>query len=115
MSVVSISGSASRSVLLTTQCEKCIFQRFIVDSKTLTYHFGLSIIFGFVFNNYYKIYSMKKFLLALTILITSFVYAQNPIQYLLVGTYTNTGKSEGIYVYRFNPNRNEATQVSVTK
>ena len=58
---------------------------------------------------------MKKFLLGLSILITSFVYAQNPIQYLLVGTYTNTGKSEGIYVYRFNPNRTEATQVSVTK
>ena len=33
----------------------------------------------------------------------------------MVGTYTNTGKSEGIYVYRFNPNRTEATKVSVTK
>jgi 6-phosphogluconolactonase len=58
---------------------------------------------------------MKKLLLAFGILITSIVNAQNPIQYLIVGTYTNTGKSEGIYVYKFNPNRTEATQVSVVK
>lgn len=39
--------------------------------------------------------------------------AQNPLFYLLVGTYTNSpSKSEGIYVYKFNPNRNEATMVS---
>ena len=37
--------------------------------------------------------------------------AQNPIFYLLIGTYT-TGTSEGIYVYRFNPNKGEATFVS---
>lgn len=58
---------------------------------------------------------MRRIFLVLSIFICSFVYAQNPIQYLLVGTYTNTGKSEGIYVFRFNPNRNEATQVSVAK
>jgi 6-phosphogluconolactonase len=59
---------------------------------------------------------MKKLLLVLGIVITSVVHAQNPIQYLLVGTYTNTpAKSEGIYVYKFNPNRTEATQVSVAK
>lgn len=58
---------------------------------------------------------MKKLLLAFGILITSVVNAQNPIQYLLVGTYTNNGKSEGIYVFKFNPNRTEASQVSVTK
>src|SRR6266540_738834 len=58
---------------------------------------------------------MKMLLLALSILITSFVYAQNPIQYLLVGTYTSSGKSEGIYVFRFNPNRTETTQISVAK
>src|SRR5947208_15691243 len=58
---------------------------------------------------------MKKLLLALGILITSIVNAQNAIQYLLVGTYTNAGKSEGIYVFKFNPNRTEATQVSVAK
>ena len=45
----------------------------------------------------------------------SFVNAQNPIQYLLIGTYTKDGKSEGIYVYRFNPNRTEATLMSVAK
>jgi 6-phosphogluconolactonase len=59
---------------------------------------------------------MKKLLFVLSILITTIVNAQNPIQYLLVGTYTNTpAKGEGIYVYRFNPNRTEATQVSVAK
>jgi 6-phosphogluconolactonase len=59
---------------------------------------------------------MKKLFFVLGILITSIVYAQNSIQYLFVGTYTNTpAKSEGIYVYKFNPNRAEATQVSVTK
>ncbi len=40
------------------------------------------------------------------------VNAQNPIYYLLVGTYTTGSKSEGIYVYRFNPNKGEATFVS---
>lgn len=59
---------------------------------------------------------MKKLLLALGVLITTLANAQNPIQYLFVGTYTNTpAKSEGIYVYRFNPNRAEVTQVSVAK
>ena len=59
---------------------------------------------------------MRKLFFILGIMITSFVYGQNPIQYLLVGTYTNTpAKSEGIYVYKFNPNRTEATQVSVAK
>ncbi len=34
---------------------------------------------------------------------------------LLVGTYTNTGKSEGVYVYDFNTETGEATQRSVAK
>lgn len=58
---------------------------------------------------------MKKLFLALFLFAFSFVNAQNPIQYLLVGTYTNSGKSEGIYVYRFNPNKNESTLISVAK
>lgn len=58
---------------------------------------------------------MKKFLFVIAIFIASFANAQNPIFYLLVGTYTNGGKSEGIYVYRFNPNRTEATLMSVAK
>lgn len=58
---------------------------------------------------------MKKFLLACCLFIVIAGFAQNPIQYLLVGTYTNGGKSEGIYVYRFNPNKNESTLVSVAK
>ena len=58
---------------------------------------------------------MKKLLLVFCVLAVSFANAQNPIQYLLVGTYTTSGKSEGIYVYRFNPNRTEATLVSTAK
>jgi len=58
---------------------------------------------------------MKKLLLAFFLLIAVAGFAQNPIQYLLVGTYTNNTKSDGIYVYRYNPNKNEATLVSSTK
>ena len=62
-----------------------------------------------------KIY-MKKIMLAFLLLSVSFVHAQNPIYYLLVGTYTTApSKSDGIYVYKFNPNRNEATQISSVK
>lgn len=39
--------------------------------------------------------------------------AQNPIFYLLIGTYTKN-QNDGIYVYRFNPNRGEATFISKT-
>ena len=41
-------------------------------------------------------------------------YAQNSVYHLLVGTYTNTGKSEGIYCYDFNPSTEIITQKSVT-
>lgn len=61
---------------------------------------------------------MKKLLVALLLFSFSFsfVQAQNPIYYLLVGTYTGTtGKGEGIYVYKFNPNRNEATPIGTVK
>lgn len=56
---------------------------------------------------------MKKIFLAVTLLLCVFANAQNPIFYMLVGTYTNApSKSEGIYVYKFNPNKGEATFVS---
>lgn len=58
---------------------------------------------------------MKKFLLACCLFIAINGFAQNPIQYLLVGTYTTGGKSEGIYLFRYNPNKNETTPVSVAK
>ena len=58
---------------------------------------------------------MKKVLLACCLILGIKSFAQNPIQYMLVGTYTNGGKSEGIYIYRYNPNKNEATQVSIAK
>jgi hypothetical protein len=48
--------------------------------------------------------SMKKILLVLVC--TFFIVnlnAQNPIYYLLIGTYTDGGANDGIYVYRFNP------------
>ena len=58
---------------------------------------------------------MRQLFLGMGCLFTIiFADAQNPIYYLLVGTYTNTGKSDGIYVYRFNPNKGEATFVSKT-
>lgn len=58
---------------------------------------------------------MKKLLVAVLLLSFSLARAQNPIYYLLVGTYTNGGKSEGIYIYKFNPNKNETTLVGTAK
>jgi 6-phosphogluconolactonase len=58
---------------------------------------------------------MKKVLLAFAgILFMLSLNAQNPIYYLLIGTYTDGGANDGIYVYRFNPNKGEATFVSKT-
>ena len=58
---------------------------------------------------------MKKlFLILISVLSIASLKAQNPIYYLLVGTYTDGGANDGIYVYRFNPNKGEATFVSKT-
>lgn len=58
---------------------------------------------------------MKKLFATFFISFFSIIlYAQNPIYYLLIGTYTTGSKSDGIYVYRFNPNKGEATFVSKT-
>lgn len=57
---------------------------------------------------------MKKILVSVFILAAFYADAQNPIYYMLVGTYTNApSKSQGIYVYKFNPNKGEATYVGV--
>ncbi len=52
----------------------------------------------------------------LTVILLSFsmtLFAQNPIFYLLVGTYTKSpSKSEGISVYKFNPNKGLITEQS---
>ena len=59
---------------------------------------------------------MKR--LIITVLYTSFILsflAQNQFYHLLVGTYTNTGKSEGIYCYSIDMQQNKITQTSVTK
>ncbi len=55
---------------------------------------------------------MKKYILILTSLIAINCYAQNPIFYMLVGSYTGTGKGQGISVYKFNPNKGEADLMS---
>jgi 6-phosphogluconolactonase len=58
---------------------------------------------------------MKRlFLLIISAMFFANVQAQNPIYYLLVGTYTDGGANDGIYVYRFNPNKGEATFISKT-
>src|SRR5206468_9693716 len=58
---------------------------------------------------------MKKiiFLFLLSLCIFN-AHAQNPIYYLFIGTYTDGGANDGIYIYRFNPNKGEATFVSKT-
>ncbi len=56
---------------------------------------------------------MRYFLTIALLCFTMTLFAQNPIFYLLVGTYTSApSKSEGIYVYKFNPNKAEVTPVS---
>jgi 6-phosphogluconolactonase len=55
---------------------------------------------------------MNKIFFLLAILIPSLLFSQEP--YLLIGTYTS-GKSEGIYVYKFNSANAENSLVSVTK
>src|SRR5215470_7287205 len=58
---------------------------------------------------------MKRiFLVCISALLILGAKAQNPVYYLLIGTYTDGGKDDGIYVYRFNPNKGEATFVSKT-
>jgi len=56
-----------------------------------------------------------KYILTLFILIvfTQPFFAQKGIYRLLVGTYTNTGKSEGIYAYEVDVNTSTFTQKSV--
>ena len=56
---------------------------------------------------------MRYCFTTILLLLTMSLFAQNPIFYLFIGTYTNSpSKSEGIYVYKFNPNKAEATSVS---
>jgi 6-phosphogluconolactonase len=55
---------------------------------------------------------MKKIILSLAIFTCCTVFAQE--HYLLIGTYTG-GKSEGIYVYKFNTATAENSLVGVTK
>lgn len=55
---------------------------------------------------------MRKLIVAMAVLCSGTVaMAQNPFQYLLIGTNAD-GKDGGIHVYRFNPNKGEATFVS---
>src|SRR5690606_4558282 len=53
-------------------------------------------------------------LLLCMIFLLSSIFSMGQSNYILVGTYTQTG-SEGIYVYRFDENTGKATWVSNTK
>src|SRR5260221_14769379 len=61
--------------------------------------------------------SMKKITLLITLFcISFFAFSQNSADdhYLLIGTYTS-GKSEGIYVYKFNSQTGDFSYVSTAK
>lgn len=59
---------------------------------------------------------MRKLIyLFAALLFTLSVKAQKVDYHLVIGTYTAPGKSEGIYVYDFNPSTAEFTAVSVAK
>jgi len=57
----------------------------------------------------------KSILLILLSAIISPFWAQNFSYHLLIGTYTNTNKSEGIYVYDVNPGQDVFKQKSIAK
>jgi 6-phosphogluconolactonase len=59
---------------------------------------------------------MKRIIIIIFILATTLtVFAQNQVYRLLIGTYTNTGKSEGVYSYSIDMKLALITQKSVTK
>ncbi len=58
---------------------------------------------------------MKKILFILTVLLVSQLNAKNNVYHLLIGTYTNEGKSEGIYTYSVDMNTAEFKQIFVEK
>jgi 6-phosphogluconolactonase len=59
---------------------------------------------------------MKKIIIFLLVSILAFsLSAQNKSYNLLIGTYTNPGKSEGIYAYHIDMKTNEISQISVIK
>jgi len=70
--------------------------------------------YSLTLKNKLMIIRMKRLtsLLIIAILTQPF-YAQKGIYHMLVGTYTNTGKSQGIYSYKINMNTAAFTQESV--
>jgi len=58
---------------------------------------------------------MKAAVLFFFITLPIMTFAQNTPVDLLIGTYTNTGKSKGIYVFRFDPAKSNASLRSVTE
>jgi 6-phosphogluconolactonase len=62
-----------------------------------------------------KIIIMKRFLLTPFLLLALQSCAQQGRYNLLIGTYTNGGKSEGIYVYNFNTQTGDAQPKSIAK
>ena len=57
-----------------------------------------------IFNQIINMKSKALWLLSALLALSSISFAQNERFYLLVGTYTHAGGSEGIYVYEFNTN-----------
>jgi len=63
---------------------------------------------------YFKLSKMKKSVFAILYSLFLFpVFAQESNYHILIGTYTNTGKSQGIYSYDLEMNTGVATQRSV--
>jgi 6-phosphogluconolactonase len=59
------------------------------------------------------IWRMERLILfALSVYISMLTTAQENEHYLLIGTYTSSGKSEGIHVFKFNSNTGESVKVS---
>jgi 6-phosphogluconolactonase len=59
---------------------------------------------------------MRRIFLFLCLISISLTFqARNALYHLLVGTYTNTGKSEGIYCYEIDMKNSKINQNSVTK
>lgn len=63
-----------------------------------------------------QLFFMRKIQLSiLCLLFAACISGQSPAYRFLVGTYTNTGKSKGIYSLSFDPARGQISQTSVAE
>ena len=58
---------------------------------------------------------MKAYVSFFLIVLPAMIFAQHQPTDLLIGTYTNNGKSQGIYVYAFDPVTGSASLKSTAK